>query len=226
MDYLYVYVQSGGTNDILTNQEKLALLVGCFCHDLDHRGTNNAFQSKMGNALAELYTTSTMEHHHFDHCLMTLTSDGNEILGGLTTAQHAEVMTMLESAILSTDLALYFKKKGWFQELVKNAEFDWESEKQRDLFRGMLMTACDVAAITKPWEIQKRVATMVASEFFEQGDRERDELQSEPMAMMDRKKKHELPKMQVGFINFICLPLYQVFRHPHAPIIIVYLCSH
>lgn len=48
-------------------------------------------------------------------------------------------------------------------------------------FRGMLMTACDVAAITKPWEIQKRVATMVASEFFEQGDRERDELQSEPM---------------------------------------------
>ena len=30
----------------LTELEKLALLVGCFCHDLDHRGTNNAFQSK------------------------------------------------------------------------------------------------------------------------------------------------------------------------------------
>ena len=29
-------------------------------------------------------------------------------------------------------------------------------------------------------------------------------------AMMDRKKKHELPKMQVGFIDFICLPLYKV----------------
>ena len=29
-------------------------------------------------------------------------------------------------------------------------------------------------------------------------------------AMMDRKKKHELPKMQVGFIDFICLPLYEV----------------
>ena len=27
---------------------------------------------------------------------------------------------------------------------------------------------------------------------------------------MDRKKKDELPKMQVGFIDFICLPLYQV----------------
>ena len=47
--------------------------------------------------------------------------------------------------------------------------------------RGMLMTACDVAAITKPWEIQKRVAVMVASEFFEQGDKEREILNEDPM---------------------------------------------
>ncbi len=28
--------------------------------------------------------------------------------------------------------------------------------------------------------------------------------------MMDRRKKDELPKMQVGFINGICLSLYKV----------------
>ena len=28
--------------------------------------------------------------------------------------------------------------------------------------------------------------------------------------MMDRKKKDELPKMQVGFIDFICIPVYKV----------------
>ena len=27
---------------------------------------------------------------------------------------------------------------------------------------------------------------------------------------MDRKKEAELPKMQVGFINAICMPLYEV----------------
>jgi hypothetical protein len=27
---------------------------------------------------------------------------------------------------------------------------------------------------------------------------------------MDREKKDELPQMQVGFINAICLPLYKV----------------
>ena len=43
------------------------------------------------------------------------------------------------------------------------------------------MTACDIAAITKPWEIQQRVALLVASEFFEQGDMERNDLKAEPI---------------------------------------------
>ena len=43
------------------------------------------------------------------------------------------------------------------------------------------MTACDVAAITKPWTIQQRVAELVASEFFEQGDLERNDLNLEPI---------------------------------------------
>lgn len=30
--------------------------------------------------------------------------------------------------------------------------------------------------------------------------------------MMDRKKKDDLPKMQVGFIDFICTPVYKVIE--------------
>ena len=53
------------------------------------------------------------------------------------------------------------------------------------LYRGMLMTACDIAAITKPWEIQQRVALLVASEFFEQGDVERNDLKAEPIVSIN-----------------------------------------
>ena len=45
----------------------------------------------------------------------------------------------------------------------------------------MMMTACDVSAITKPWKVQKRVAHLVAAEFFEQGDLERNRLNQEPI---------------------------------------------
>lgn len=44
-----------------------------------------------------------------------------------------------------------------------------------------MMTACDVAAITKPWEIQRSVAQLVANEFFEQGDIEKKEFGEKPV---------------------------------------------
>lgn len=207
---MFAMFTEGKLSAKMSRMECLSLLIGCLCHDLDHRGTNNAFQLKSDSPLAQLYSSSTMEHHHFDHCIMILNSEGNQILNALNTAQYNEVISMLESAILSTDLALYFRKKGQFLELVKEKKFNWTNNSHRDLLRAMMMTACDVSAITKPWEVQKRTAELVAGEFFEQGDRERNDLHMEPIAMMDRQKKNDLPKMQVGFIDAICLPLYQV----------------
>lgn len=72
------------------------------------------------------------------------------------------------------------------------------------------MTACDVSAIAKPWEVQHKIAKMVADEFFDQGDLEKLQLNTQPIAMMDRERKDELPKMQVGFIDVIYMPLYRV----------------
>ena len=118
---------------------------------------------------------------------------------------------------------------------MQQHSFDWDSKAHRELLKSMLMTACDVAAITKPWDIQKevcvccvvsayafvcvcthvcvctyirtcvcvcvcvcvcacvcvaispsplstlKVAYLVASEFFEQGDKERMDLNLEPI---------------------------------------------
>lgn len=67
-----------------------------------------------------------------------------------------------------------------------------------------------VSAIAKPWEVQHSIAKLVADEFFDQGDLEKLQLNTKPIAMMDRERKDELPKMQVGFIDVICMPLYKV----------------
>ena len=45
---------------------------------------------------------------------------------------------------------------------------DWSSADHKKLIRGVLMTACDLGAITKPWEIQQKIATLIADEFFYQ----------------------------------------------------------
>ncbi|XP_071480419.1 cGMP-specific 3',5'-cyclic phosphodiesterase-like [Diadema antillarum] len=208
---MFSIIMTGKLRSVMTELEIFALIVACLCHDLDHRGTNNTFQVKTSSPLSLLYGTSTMEHHHFDHCIMILNSEGNNIFEFLSPEDYREAIRILESAILSTDLAIYFKKRSDFFKLVEKGENTWEAEEKRDLLRGMLMTACDVSAIAKPWSIQQRVAELVFSEFFEQGDMEREQLKEEPMAMMDRKKKDELPKMQVGFIDGICMPVYKNF---------------
>ncbi|XP_036234287.2 cGMP-specific 3',5'-cyclic phosphodiesterase [Bactrocera oleae] len=207
---MFAMLKTGKMERFMTDLEILGLLVACLCHDLDHRGTNNAFQTKTESPLAILYTTSTMEHHHFDQCVMILNSEGNNIFQALSPEDYRSVMSTVENAILSTDLAMYFKKRNAFLELVENGEFDWQSEEKKQLLCGMMMTACDVSAIAKPWEVQHRLAKLVADEFFDQGDLEKLQLNTQPIAMMDRERKDELPKMQVGFIDVICLPLYRV----------------
>lgn len=41
-------------------------------------------------------------------------------------------MRVVETAILSTDLAMYFKKRNKFLELIDNGEFDWQSDDKKE----------------------------------------------------------------------------------------------
>lgn len=52
----------------------MTLIVSCLCHDIDHRGTTNAFQLQTGSTLASLYSSegSVMERHHFSQTLLIL----------------------------------------------------------------------------------------------------------------------------------------------------------
>jgi hypothetical protein len=45
--------------------------------------------------------------------------------------------------------------------LVDSNSYNWTRDTDRNLLRGMLMTTCDLAAITKPWEMEQRVKTSV-----------------------------------------------------------------
>ncbi|XP_026225868.1 dual 3',5'-cyclic-AMP and -GMP phosphodiesterase 11A [Anabas testudineus] len=207
---MFVMITTASFQDVLSEAEILALMVGCLCHDLDHRGTNNAFQAKTGSALALLYGTSaTLEHHHFNHAVMILQSEGHNIFANLCSKEYSNMMQLLKQAILSTDLTLHFERRTKFFECVLSGDFSWKDEGHREVLRSMLMTACDLGAVTRPWKISKQVAELVTSEFFEQGDRERSELKLTPAPIFDRNRKDELPALQLEWIDGICKPLYQ-----------------
>lgn len=199
------------------------------CHDIDHRGTNNLYQMKSQNPLAKLHGSSILERHHLEFGKFLLSEETLNIYQNLNRRQHEHVIHLMDIAIIATDLALYFKKRTMFQKIVDESK-NYEDRKswveylslettRKEIVMAMMMTACDLSAITKPWEVQSKVALLVAAEFWEQGDLERTVLDQQPIPMMDRNKAAELPKLQVGFIDFVCTFVYKEFSRFHEEIL-------
>ncbi|XP_051240611.1 cGMP-specific 3',5'-cyclic phosphodiesterase-like [Dicentrarchus labrax] len=194
---------------IFSRLEILALMIATLNHDLDHRGVSNSYIERSQQPLAQLYGHSSLENHHYNLCLFILNNTGSQILSGLSSEDHRAVLHMIKRAILATDLTVYMERRKEFFSLSKKSRVNWKSEKKRDLLRSMLMTASDLSAITKPWPEQKRIANLVAMEFFAQGDKEREEFKIKPIDIMNRENSTRLPCMQVEYIDDICYPLYK-----------------
>ena len=51
------------------------------------------------------------------------------------------------------------RHRNEFFKLVGADGYDWNVASHKELLRSMMMTACDVSAITKPWPVQKQVTS-------------------------------------------------------------------
>lgn len=61
---------------------------------------------------------------------------------------------------------------------------------------AMSMTAADLSASAKPWDVQNKTVNVIFEEFYDQGDKERA-AGRKPIPMMDRYKPEEQPASQV-----------------------------
>eukprot|EP00106_Octopus_bimaculoides_P014936 XP_014782378.1 PREDICTED: cGMP-specific 3',5'-cyclic phosphodiesterase-like [Octopus bimaculoides] len=194
--------------------ELVCLLVACLFHDIDHRGTNNAFQVNTASPLATLYNTSIMECHHINRSIMILENEDTNIFRNISAEKYRQGLKFIEKAILATDLVLYFEKRNLFRQQIEDGNKTFESQESVELLISMMMTAADLIAITKPWEFQKMTAMLIANEFFTQGDMETAS-DIPLLPLMDRNNIHEIPQMQVGFIDFVCTMIYKSFSELH-----------
>ncbi|XP_072524215.1 cone cGMP-specific 3',5'-cyclic phosphodiesterase subunit alpha' [Salminus brasiliensis] len=225
---MFCLLQTGRLRKYYSDLDAFAMVAAAFCHDIDHRGTNNLYQTKSASPLARLHGSSILERHHLEYSKTLMGEEDLNIFQSLQKRQFETVQHLHDVCIIATDLALYFKKRTMFQKIVDATETMTDEKEaigyvsnnpiRKEIIMAMMMTGCDLSAITKPWEVQSKVALMVAAEFWEQGDLERTVLQQEPIPMMDRNKSAELPKMQCGFIDFVCSFVYKEFSRFHKEI--------
>ncbi|XP_066144330.1 probable 3',5'-cyclic phosphodiesterase pde-5 isoform X3 [Euwallacea fornicatus] len=191
--------------------EGLALLTGALCHDLDHRGKNNKFMLDTESPLAAIYSTSTMEHHHFNQTVTILQQEGHNIFNKLPHNDYKQVLGLLKHCILATDLAMFFPNKARLMKIVEEGSFSWSNNEHRMLLQAITMTGSDLSASAKPWEVQVETVRVIFEEFYQQGDAEKKNGR-QPLPMMDRDQPDEQPSSQVGFLKGICLPCYNLLN--------------
>ncbi|XP_039640505.1 cAMP and cAMP-inhibited cGMP 3',5'-cyclic phosphodiesterase 10A isoform X1 [Perca fluviatilis] len=218
---MYVILQK--TSGMFTELEKKGLLIACLCHDLDHRGYSNSYLQKFDHPLAALYSTSTMEQHHFSQTVSILQLEGHNIFSNLNSSEYEQVLEIIRKAIIATDLALYFNNHQQLTELLTSSVLDLNNhshrsghDTHRDRVIGLMMTACDLCSVTKQWQITRLTANDIYAEFWAEGD-EMKKIGLQPIPMLDRDKKDEVPQGQVGFYNAVAVPCYTTLAELFPP---------
>lgn len=159
--------------------------------------------------LASIYSTSTMEHHHFNQTVTILQQEGHNILGKLSSKEYKLILSLVKHCILATDLAVFFPNKAKLTALVDTEKFSWSIMEHRLLISALAMTGSDLSASAKPWTIQVETVKVIFEEFYDQGDAEKL-AGRQPIPMMDRTQPDQQANSQVGFINGICIPCYKL----------------
>ncbi|XP_072121405.1 cAMP and cAMP-inhibited cGMP 3',5'-cyclic phosphodiesterase 10A isoform X2 [Mobula birostris] len=204
---MYTILQS--VQGTFSELERKSLLVACLCHDLDHRGYTNSYLQKFDHPLAALYSSSTMEQHHFSQTVAILQLEGHNIFANLTGDEYENLLEIIRKAIIATDLALHFGNRKQLSDLLQAGALNINNQAHRDRVIGLMMTACDLSSVTKLWPVTKATTGDIYAEFWGEGD-EMKKMGLQPIPMMDRDKNDEIPEGQVGFYNAVALPCYRI----------------
>lgn len=115
-----------------------------------------------------------------------------------------ESIDVVRELILATDLANHFR----ILKELKQLNADNIQGKQR-LLLSLLITSCDLNDQIKSWRTVQRVAELVYTEFFVQGDLER-QMGMNPNEMMDRTKAN-INCLQIEFLDSVVTPTFEIF---------------
>ncbi|GAA5814327.1 hypothetical protein MFLAVUS_007821 [Mucor flavus] len=191
-----------------------ALLMASIGHDVGHPGVNNNFMITTSTPLAILYNDkSVLESFHamsFFHLLK------EHCFGQLTdlraNPEYSIFRKIVVNSILATDMSMhdeYVHKITDQAERIKNIDLTDKSacEKEKVLLCGALIKCADISNCARPFESAKEWAKILAQEFFEQGDLERE--LGMPVLPINERGKICLEDFQISFKKFVALKLFE-----------------
>eukprot|EP00939_MAST-03C_sp_MAST-3C-sp1_P003928 g3928.t1 len=205
--------------------EMFALISAALAHDVGHLGVNNAFLVNTGAPLAMRYNDiSVLENMHASVMFETMGStkpsgratDCN-LFGGLSDTDWVLARKTAVKAILATDNSHHFKAINDIKVTLEvhserhkqGKSIFIDNEKQRVFLCGLLLHMSDISNPMREWEASSKSAFNIMEEFFSQGDQEKKF--NMKVSMLCDREKENIPKAQMGFIDFFISPLVEQF---------------
>jgi len=199
-----------------------SLLIGAAVHDVAHPGFNNNFLSKSFSHLALTYNdTSVLENHHVSVAFqMILGNNGNSdlnIFKGMDPDEFIKCRRFITEAVVGTDMVLHFGKLDEIKRLLPiktplNDELSKDEKFMSHSWKIMkfMMHVADISNLAKRNSVSVQWTNRVLEEFFLQGDKE-NELGLPISPLCDRNTTSR-PNSQMGFIDFIIRPAFEVLQ--------------
>eukprot|EP00927_Polykrikos_kofoidii_P071724 TRINITY_DN6795_c0_g1_i1.p1 TRINITY_DN6795_c0_g1~~TRINITY_DN6795_c0_g1_i1.p1 ORF type:complete len:1023 (+),score=152.99 TRINITY_DN6795_c0_g1_i1:337-3069(+) len=201
----------------LSGELRFALLVSALCHDVDHRGCNNAFEVVSRSELAIRYNdNSPLESHSAAKSFELAFSKGPgtsscNIFGTFDSETYTTVRHIIISAILSTDMkchGTHLKKLQTLESASIGAAP--ASDDARIVMVESVLHSADIGNPFMPKDICMKWSKRVHEEFTMQVEKERTLGLPVTVFMDGLTDPVKAAKSQVGFVCFVVQPLVEI----------------
>jgi hypothetical protein len=221
----HMLLTEGGAGKLLGSEGKLevlACLLAAAIHDHGHRGVNNAFLVKTDDEWALRYNDQHVnEHYHASSAFLVLLRPECNFFAHRSTDEYRKLRNLVISLVLGTDMAQDKKIITSFTKIVEaGVQMGQEtsgdpkvdarapaSAEDKLIALQMVLKCADVGHLSLQWSDHLHWVNLLEEEFFAQGDKEKG-LSLEVSFLMDRDKPG-VTKTQIGFFDYVALPLYQ-----------------
>ncbi|EAX97674.1 3'5'-cyclic nucleotide phosphodiesterase family protein [Trichomonas vaginalis G3] len=210
VQYVSYEMRLGELENIFTKFEIFAMLVAAVCHDAGHSGFNNIYNVKAETPLGILFKEqSVMETYHCTVAISILTRKECNLFHSITEEAQKQMWTLIIKLILATDMAFHFKMVKAATEFMDAGPFNPNDPEQRLIAFQLVLKTADISNVSRPFKVADKWCDVLCEEFFRQGDKEKAQAFGLTSPLNDRDNPDK-PKSQIGFYNFVCIPLYSV----------------
>ena len=216
--YIFYQAITAELDKTFTSFELFGLLTSAICHDANHEGFNNIFNVKAETPFGILFKDqSVMEMHHITVSIPIITRDDINLFHSLDPEETKKMWNLFIKLILATDMANHFTLVKTCQTLLDENNWSFDVPENRLLALQLILKVADISNVSRPFELADKWCDILNNEFFRQGDLEKSTGIGLTSPLNDRENVNK-PKSQIGFYNFICLPLYQVVSRIFPPL--------